>query len=101
MGVILYWALAGKNPFVGATMAATLINVAAKEPPPIQTLAGHIAPELAEVIGRCLRKNPMERWPSAQALSDALEQFENPAGGPWTAAVSSAIPQPSMHTKQA
>ncbi|HWB79342.1 MAG TPA: serine/threonine-protein kinase, partial [Nannocystaceae bacterium] len=83
MGVILYWALAGRNPFVGATMAATLINVAAKEPPPIQTLAGHIAPGLAEVIARCLRKNPLERWPSAQALSDALEPFENAAGAPW------------------
>ncbi|MEX1368907.1 MAG: serine/threonine-protein kinase, partial [Nannocystaceae bacterium] len=72
MGVILYWALSGRNPFLGPTMAATLVNVSTREPPPLVSLAGTVDPNLVQVIARCLRKNPAERWGSCEELSHAL-----------------------------
>jgi hypothetical protein len=81
MGVILYWALSGRNPFLGPTMAATLVNVSTREPPPLQALGGHVPPGVVEVIARALRKNPAERWSSCEELSNALAPYENRNNG--------------------
>src|SRR5262249_19614630 len=91
MGVILYWALAGKNPFVGPTMAATLMNVAAREAPSLSELAPHVPLGLVQVVAQCLRKRPEERWPTSQALYEALAPFEDAAGAPWQPASGTAI----------
>lgn len=90
MGVILYWALSGRNPFLGPTMAATLVNVSTKEPPPLRSLGGHVDPGLVEVIARCLRKNPVERWGSCDELSRALAPYENRNNGIYSVAGASA-----------
>ncbi|MEM9460178.1 MAG: protein kinase [Myxococcota bacterium] len=90
MGVILYWALSGRNPFLGPTMAATLVNVSTKEPPPLQSLGGHIDPGLVEIIARCLRKNPAERWDSCEQLSAALAPYENRNNGLYVVAGTSS-----------
>jgi len=81
MGVILYWALAGRNPFMGATMASTLINVTTREPTPITQAVPGIDPGLAAVVERCIKKNPAERFDSSAEMSAALEPFENLQGG--------------------
>ncbi len=80
MGVILYWALAGRNPFMGATMASTLINVTTREPTPISQAVPGIDPGLAAVVDRCLKKSPADRFESSEAMSAALEPFENLQG---------------------
>ncbi len=80
MGVILYWALAGRNPFMGATMASTLINVTTREPIPIGQAVPGLDPGLAAVVDRCIRKNPVDRFESSEAMSLALEPFENLRG---------------------
>jgi hypothetical protein len=84
MGVIMYWALTGKNPFSGPTLAATLMNVAKGDAPSLVTLTPHLPPQLIEVVARCLKRDPAHRWQSAQALSDALGPFENLDAGVFT-----------------
>jgi len=86
MGAILYKALTGVEAFAGATMAATLVALATKEPKPIETLAPHVPPELAAVVRRCLNKEPDARFQSAREMADALAPFEQLAG---------ALPPPS------
>jgi serine/threonine-protein kinase len=86
MGAILYKALTGVEAFAGATMAATLVALATKEPKPIETLAPHVPPELVAVVRRCLNKEPEARFQSAREMSDALAPFEQLAG---------ALPPPS------
>jgi serine/threonine-protein kinase len=90
MGVILYWALSGRNPFIGPTLAATLINVSTREPPPLQALGGQVPQGLIDVIARCLRKNPAERWQSCDELSAALAPYENRNNGIYTVEGASA-----------
>jgi eukaryotic-like serine/threonine-protein kinase len=84
MGVIMYWALTGKNPFSGPTLAATLMNVAKGDAPSLNTLTPHLPGELIEVVARCLKRDPAHRWQSAQALHDALAPFENLDAGLFT-----------------
>jgi serine/threonine-protein kinase len=76
MGVILYAAIAGREPFSGDTLASILIAVTTREPPPLNEVAPGVSPGLNAVIMRCLAKNPDHRLRSAQELYDALEPFE-------------------------
>jgi serine/threonine-protein kinase len=105
MGAILYKALTGVEAFAGATMAATLVAVATREPRPIAELAPNVPPELVAVVTRCLRKRPEERYATARELSDALAPFEQLAAGlppppiaPSTGTFATAAPQTSAAT---
>ena len=81
MGAILYKALTGVEAFAGATMAATLVALATKEPKPIEGIAPHVPPELIAVVRKCLNKDPDGRYQSARELADALAPFEQLSGG--------------------
>jgi formylglycine-generating enzyme required for sulfatase activity len=43
------------------------------EPPPLRPLRADAPKELAALVGRCLHKDPSQRFPSGAALSSALE----------------------------
>ncbi|MCB9700647.1 MAG: protein kinase [Myxococcales bacterium] len=76
MGLILYKALTGVDAFAGPTVAATLVAVATREPPPLAGLAPYLPPGLIEIIARCTAKEPGHRFASARELSDALAPYE-------------------------
>jgi serine/threonine-protein kinase len=85
MGVMLYRAVTGVDPFAGPTLAATLLAVTTKEAQPISSIAPEVPIELARVIDRCLAKGPQDRYATCGELSDALAPFEEdmalPPGG--------------------
>ncbi len=70
LGAILYHALAGRPPFRGDTPAAIMLAALADAP---LELPADVPPQLANVILRCLSKDPSERYPSPAALREALE----------------------------
>jgi serine/threonine-protein kinase len=76
MGAILYRSISGHQVFSGANLAAVLRAMAVGEPTPIDRLVSGLPPELVAVIHRCLARAPEARFPSAEALSDALAPFE-------------------------
>jgi len=76
IGAILYKSLTGKTAFAGGSVPGTLLMVTADEPTPIAELAPDLPPELVAIVERCLRKEPDERFQTAQALADALEPFD-------------------------
>ncbi|PAP75159.1 serine/threonine-protein kinase [Rubrivirga marina] len=69
LGVVLYEMLAGERPFQGAYDQAVIYSILHEEPRP---LSGVPAP-LAAIVGRCLEKDPADRYPDASALADALD----------------------------
>lgn len=95
LGAILYELLAGRKPFEGDSMLTLLKQVTEQAPPP---LAGTDR-ELARIVHRCLGKRPVDRYGSAEDLSDHLERWlrgEKAAGipqsGRWRgAAVAAAV----------
>ena len=78
IGAILYEAVTGASPFARDTIADSLVAVRSYDPPPLHTRAEGVSPGLSEIVARCLRKQPEQRWPSAHALSEALRPFERP-----------------------
>jgi serine/threonine-protein kinase len=71
LGVLGFEMLCGKPPFVGATDDETRRAHLTQATPPFPVEAG----PLAAILQRCLSKASEERWPTAEALKDALKDF--------------------------
>lgn len=79
LGVILYELLAGKVPFDGETVTELCLKVVIEKETPVSELRADLPPGLAEVVHRCLAKEPNERFASVAALADALEPYSRSA----------------------
>ena len=75
LGVILYEMLTGRPPFRGASRMETLDQVRYLAPPSMFRLRPDIAPDLEAVCSKCLEKDPLGRYPSAEALADDLGRW--------------------------
>ena len=72
LGVVLYEMLGGRSPFKKANLPATLHAVVHDNPTPLADLAPALPPELVEVIGKAMTKNPTRRQASAAELAEEL-----------------------------
>ncbi|MEJ7731420.1 MAG: serine/threonine-protein kinase [Polyangiaceae bacterium] len=76
LGVVLFELLAGVPPFDGTRPIPELIASVLDEPtPPLGDFVQGLPHGLAEVVERCLEKDPAERWQTAAELAVALLPF--------------------------
>lgn len=80
LGVMLYELGAGRAPFPGPDVEAIAKAVQSEDAPPMS--GPSIDPKLATLIDRCLKRDPAARWPSVDALRDALESLAADARAP-------------------
>jgi serine/threonine protein kinase len=71
-GVLLYEYACGVHPFLGSTTLATVARVLESDARPIAARCPEISSRLADVISKCLRKAPAERYGSASEIAAAL-----------------------------
>jgi len=93
LGIVGYQMLVGQTPFKAANTPAMLVKHLSEIPRPVQESRPDVPPALAGVIDRALAKKPEERWPSAGAFRDALNQ--PPSSGAAAPAWSSSAPSSS------
>lgn len=80
LGVVLYETLTGRKPFQGDNAYAIIYSILHEEPKPIRDLSPGIDPILADLVGRCLEKNPDQRYQSAgNLLADLEDRLDNSA----------------------
>jgi predicted Ser/Thr protein kinase len=72
LGIVGFHALSGRLPFEGEGVAAVLVAHATRPAPSLASVAPAVPRGVAEVIDRCLRKRPDERFPTGEALAEAL-----------------------------
>ncbi len=75
LGAMLYVLITGKPPFRGKTSAETISMVINEEPWPVRSRKPSTSRALATICEKCLRKNPDERYQSAQEVAVELERF--------------------------
>lgn len=73
LGVVGYEMLAGEPPFTAPNAGALLAKHLTAPVPPLRARAPHCPSLLITTIERSLEKDPADRWPTADALRQALE----------------------------
>lgn len=72
LGVVLYELLAGHRPFRGSNSGVTIAKILGQPPEPFKARECGLPPAIDEVIGRCLKKQPRDRYANASEVAAAL-----------------------------
>ena len=80
VGVIAYELLTGRPPFSGITPQAVLAAHVTQAPAPVSHGRATVPPALAELVMRCLEKNPADRPQRASELFDRFDQLATTSG---------------------
>jgi serine/threonine protein kinase/formylglycine-generating enzyme required for sulfatase activity len=81
LGLVLYELLAGKGPFRDVPLPELPRAVLERDARPLRSVAPAVPEALATVVDRCLRRDPAERFASADHLLAALEALRPSRAG--------------------
>ncbi len=73
LGLVALFALTGTKPITGTSTQQIIARQLTQLPPPAAGLRPDIPPALAAAIDRCVAKAPDDRFPTAEALVEAIE----------------------------
>jgi serine/threonine-protein kinase len=72
LGAVAYFLLSGRPPFIHSTSVQTMAAHLSEAVVPLRELNSEIPVEVAHVVGRCLEKEPGQRFPDVVAVEKAL-----------------------------
>jgi hypothetical protein len=75
LGATLYEMLTWRPPFRGRDHQETLSQIIARDPPPLRGLEPRVPRDLETIVHKCLRKDPSDRYGTAEALAQDLRRF--------------------------
>ena len=73
LGILAFFALAGRFPFERKTASAIVVAHVTSIPPKLCSLADGVSAELGDIVDRLLAKSPADRFENGQALRVALD----------------------------
>ena len=76
-GVVLYEMVTGARAFQGDNALSTLSAILRDEARPVTEIAPDAPPQVEQLIERCLRKNPDDRWQSIEDVRAALSALKH------------------------
>jgi serine/threonine-protein kinase len=96
VGVIMYEVFSGSLPFQGESFMGILTQHITTEPEPVAQRAANAGRQLpmgiAEIVTRCMQKNPAQRYATMDELVNALIQIYRGIAGPGMSTYMEAFP---------
>ena len=86
-GAVLYEMLSGKRAFDRQSSADIIVAVSREEPKPLHELVRDVPDDLRQLIKRCLRKQPEDRYASIAEVEGKLEEIRALTSGPSAASI--------------
>jgi serine/threonine protein kinase len=80
LGAVTFEMLAGAKAFLGPTVLDTMNGILKADPLELTKLPCALPPGLSRVLGRCLEKNPWDRFQSSDEVAFALEITRDEGG---------------------
>jgi len=77
LGCVLYELVVGRPPFSGDSPVAIAYKQVHESPVPPRQINAAVPPALEAIILKCLAKNPVNRYPSAEDLRADLRRFRD------------------------
>jgi serine/threonine protein kinase len=77
LGVVMYEMLSGRLPFSSPLVPKLLLMIAREDPPDLAVVAPHVPDALRQIVSRCLLKDPALRFPDADAVRVALDEWRD------------------------
>src|SRR4030095_13277205 len=81
LGVVLYEMLAGRAPFEGGTATDVSAAISESDPQPLKQRAPIVPQALQSVVDRSLRKDPAERYQTAEEMLSELRAIKEKGDG--------------------
>lgn len=75
LGATFYEFLSGVAPFGATSGLQVLVEVLESELTPLRRVQPTLPPELDAIVGKCLERDPRQRYSSARALADDLRRY--------------------------
>ncbi|MGB7347772.1 MAG: serine/threonine-protein kinase [Pirellulaceae bacterium] len=75
LGAILFACVAGRPPLMGDTVMQTLLQVVHEPAPLLRSVRRDTPVDLETIVAKCLEKNPLKRYQSAEELARELDRF--------------------------
>ncbi len=75
LGCTLYTLLTGRVPFPGTNFVETVVGHLKNEPSPLTEFRSDLPPELVQVVGRMMAKDPVQRYQTPAEVARALLAF--------------------------
>ncbi|CAN5751016.1 hypothetical protein BH20VER1_BH20VER1_07320 [soil metagenome] len=80
LGVVLYEMLAGRAPFEGETPTDVIAAILLSDPRPLEPRVPIFPPALQRVVDKCLRKDPADRYQTAEEMLSELRAIKEGTG---------------------
>ena len=94
LGVTMYQLLTGETPFAAEALAELCVQILLQEPVPLLGRRPDLPPALGAIVGRCLKKDPADRFATATQLAAALQEVGAPVPTAYAPTVAHAsVPQ--------
>ncbi len=77
VGVMLYEIVTGRRPFTGNSTAEIFSSILRDSPSDITDLRPELPQQLSRIIGRCLQKEPLQRFQNARDIYNELAELRN------------------------
>ncbi len=75
IGATMYEMLTWRPPFQGKTPQDTISHIILRDPAPPRRLNGRVPRDMETIVLKCLRKDPADRYGTAEALAQDLRRF--------------------------